>query len=86
MDVPTLLRTAETLLGQLAAAPDVREPWSVVLGALAAAAGLGADLVEHGLEPVSAITTLRSAVPSFAAGEARLREHLDQLAREHGSS
>lgn len=69
-----ILSTAATLLRGAASA--VPQPWGIVLSALAAGAGLGADLAAHGLDPVGTIEEMRSLVPGIKAADGRLADYL----------
>jgi hypothetical protein len=75
-----ILRGAEDVLG--AAASSQRGPWGIALAGLGAAAGLAADLLDHGHDAVIAIEQLRSIVPAWTASRQRLADYLDELARK----
>jgi hypothetical protein len=71
----SILRGAEGLLTAVAMS-RLPQPWGLIFSSMGAAAGFAADLVEAGLDPTTAITELRSAVPEFAAANGRLNEYI----------
>jgi hypothetical protein len=82
MDAKDILRSAEELLSAASTNDRIPEPWSIVLAGLGAGAGLAADVLEHQLDPVIAIEEFRSIVPGYTASRARLRDYIDQLAKQ----
>jgi hypothetical protein len=79
VDAKQILRLVEELAGHFAASPGLPGGLGVALDALAVGAGLSADLIDHGHDPVVTITEFRQVVPSFAAGSTRLRAYMDEL-------
>lgn len=73
-----VLRSIGDLIGNLASSYPAG-PWQLVLGGLSAGAGLASDLIARGSDPVASITAIRSALPSFAAADAKLEAMLEQL-------
>lgn len=76
LDAKEILRGLESGAGMIAASGALPQPWGLVMSGLSAAVGLAADLVERGLAPDKAIEAMRSALPAFAAADARLAEYL----------
>lgn len=78
--VSGILATASELL-RVAAQSPLPQPWGTVLSVISAGAGLGAELIANGIEPVGAIEEFRSMIPGWKAANARLEDYLEQLAR-----
>lgn len=77
----SILQTTEEILGLVGRTNALPGPWGLVFGAIGAAAGFAADLLQRGADPIAVIATMRSAAVEFRGADDELEAYLTRLAR-----